>query len=55
MTGPLLEAGETLVEESLAPLADDLSGHVQTRCNDLVRKAFRRQQNHLRSNDVSIR
>jgi len=51
----LIEAGEALVEETVAPLADNLSRGIQARRDDIVGQPPGRQQDELRSDDVSIR
>jgi hypothetical protein len=51
----LLEAGEALVEEALAPLTDDLARGVQTRGNDIVGQPLGGEQDQLGADDVSIR
>ena len=51
----LIEAGEALVEEAVAPLADNLSWGIQARRDDIVGQASRCQQDELRSDDVPIR
>ncbi len=51
----LLEAGQTLLEEPLAPLADDLPRQVEARTNLVVRQSIGRIEDDLRSNYVSIR
>jgi hypothetical protein len=51
----LIEAGETLVEEAVAPLADDLSWGIQPRRDDIVGQPPGCQQDQLGADDVSIR
>jgi hypothetical protein len=51
----LLEASETVVEEPVAPLADDLPRGVQPCRDDIVGQSLGGQQDQLRADDVSIR
>lgn len=51
----LLEAGQTLLEEPLAPLADDLPRHVEACSNLVVRQSIGRVEDDLCTNYVSIR
>jgi len=51
----LIEAGEALVEEAVAPLADNLSRGIQARRDDIVGKPSGCQQDEPRADDVAIR
>ena len=51
----ILQGYESLLEESLAPHADDLSACTEPVGNFLVGEALVRQENHLRSNNLIIR
>ena len=51
----LLEAGEALLEEALAPLADDLSGGVQPGGNLVVAEPFGGVEHDPGANDVPVR
>jgi hypothetical protein len=51
----LIKAGEALEKEALAPFADDLSRRIQSSGNDVVRESFRREQDQLGADDVTIR
>ena len=51
----LIEAGEALLEEALAPLADDLPWGIQPRGNDIVGQSLCGEQDELGANDISIR
>ena len=51
----LVEARKALVEEPVAPLADDLPRGIQTRRDDIVGQSLGGQQDKLRADDVSIR
>jgi hypothetical protein len=51
----LVEAREALLEEAVAPLADNLPWGIQTRRDDIVGQALGGQQDQLRTDDVAIR
>jgi hypothetical protein len=51
----LLETGEALVEEAVAPLADNLPRSIQARRDDIVGQSVGGQQDQLRADDISIR
>jgi hypothetical protein len=51
----LLEAGQSLLEEALAPLADDLARRVETSSDDVVAEAVGGQQHDLGADNVTIR
>jgi hypothetical protein len=51
----LIEAGEALVEEAVAPLADNLSRRIQAGRDDIVGEPSGCQQDELRADDVAIR
>jgi hypothetical protein len=53
--GPFLEAGETFVEEPLAPLGHDLPPRIETHSDLVVVHALRRHQDNLGPHDVTIR
>jgi hypothetical protein len=50
----LLEAREALVEEPVAPLADNLSRGIQACRNDIVGQARGGQQDQLGAQNISI-
>jgi hypothetical protein len=54
-SGSLLQAVETVFKESLAPLADNLGGGVQTNSDVLVLQASGRQEDDLGPDDFTIR
>jgi hypothetical protein len=51
---PLLEPGEALLEESLAPLAHDLPGSVEPGGDLVVTQALGSVEDYSGSDDVSI-
>src|SRR5437867_18556 len=51
----LIQAGEALEKEALAPFADDLSRRIQSSGNDVVRESFGREQHEFGADDVTIR
>jgi hypothetical protein len=51
----LIEAREALVEETVAPFADNLPRGIQARRDDIVGQSLGGQQDELRADDVSIR
>jgi len=51
----LLEASQALVEEALAPLADNLARAVQAGRDDVVGQPLGGEQDQLGADDVSIR
>jgi len=51
----LLEAGEALLEEALAPLADHLPPGVEPRRDVVVIETLRREEHQLGSDDLPIR
>jgi hypothetical protein len=53
--GSLLEARQSILEETLAPLADHLAPRVQARGNLVVVHALGCHQDHLGSNNLEIR
>jgi len=54
-SGLLLKAGHTVFKEVLAPFADDLARHIETRSDHVVAQAVGGQQHDLRADDVAIR
>lgn len=50
---PLLKPGESLFEESLAPLRDDLSAGIQARSNIIVADLLGSEEDDLGSNHIS--
>jgi len=50
-----LEAGQPLVEEAFAPLADDLAWGIQASRDDIVGQPRGGEQDQLGADDVSIR
>jgi hypothetical protein len=52
---PLLKPGESLLEESLAPLRHDLSAGIQARSNLIVAVPLGGKEDDLGSNHISIR
>jgi hypothetical protein len=52
---PLLKPGESLFEESLAPLRHDLSAGIQARSNLIVTVPLGGEEDDLGSNHISIR
>ena len=55
LTRSLLEAGEALLEEALAPFADHLPSGVEPRRDLIVIDALGREEHQLGSDDLSIR
>jgi hypothetical protein len=55
MAGALLESGEPLFEEPLAPLRDDLAPGIQSRGNLIVAVSLGGEQDDLGSHHISIR
>jgi hypothetical protein len=51
----VLETSETFLEETLAPLADNLSRHVEPFRDPAIFKPLGGIKNDFRSNDVTIR
>jgi hypothetical protein len=51
----LFQAGQTLLEEAFAPLADDLAGRVQPRCNLVIGQPTRGVQDNPGPHNVTIR
>ncbi len=51
----LVEAREAVVEEAMAPLADDLPWRIQARADLVVAEAGRREEDDLGPDDVTIR
>jgi hypothetical protein len=51
---PFLQASEALLEEPLAPLADDLPPCVEPGSDLIVAHALGSKQRHLRADDVPI-
>jgi len=50
-----LQTGQALLEEALAPLADDLARRIEPRGDDIVAQALGREQDDLGADDVTIR
>jgi hypothetical protein len=51
----LLEAREAVLEEAMAPLADDLSWRIQTSADLVVAQAGGREEHDLGADDITIR
>jgi hypothetical protein len=51
----LLEAAQAVLEEPVAPLADDLSGRIQSGPDLVVAEAAGGQEHDLGADDVTIR
>lgn len=51
----LVEAREAVLEEAMAPLADDLAWRVQPGANLVVAETNGREEHNLGANDISIR
>jgi hypothetical protein len=54
-TRPVVEAGEPMGVEPLAPLAGDLAWHAELSRYAVVAKPLARQEHDLRSHDVAMR
>ena len=54
-TREIVEAVEAILGEALAPLAYDLSGHVDPRGDLLVLESLRGVEHHLGPHDIAIR
>src|SRR3970282_844067 len=50
-----LQTGQTLVEEALAPHADDFPARVETASDLIVGEAFGGEEDHLRAHNKEIR
>jgi len=53
--GAFLEAREAFLEETFAPLADDLAARVESRGNLIVAESFGGEEHDLGPDNVSIR
>jgi hypothetical protein len=51
----LVEAREAVLEEAMAPLADDLSWRIQPRANLVVVETSGREEHDLGANHITIR
>jgi hypothetical protein len=51
----LVEAREAVLEETLAPLADDLAWRIHARADLVVAEAGRREKHDLGADDITIR
>jgi hypothetical protein len=51
----LVEAREAVLEEALAPLADDLSWRIHARADLVVAEAGGREEHNLGPDDIAIR
>jgi len=51
----LVETGQAVLEEALAPLADDLPRGIQAGGDDIVRERVGGEQDQFRADDVTIR
>jgi hypothetical protein len=51
----LVEAREAVLEEAMAPLADDLSRHIQAGADLVVAEAGGREEHDLGADDITIR
>ena len=51
----VFEAGQTGQAESLAPLADDLAGRVESGGDHIVSETFRGEEHDLGADDFTIR
>lgn len=51
----LVEARKAVLEEAMAPLADDLSRRVQARADLVVTKTGGREEHDLGADDITIR
>jgi len=54
-TRPVVEAGQPMGAEPLAPFAGDLAWHAEQSCYAVVAKPLARQEHSLRPHDVAIR
>jgi hypothetical protein len=53
-SGPFLQAGEALLEEALAPLADDLPWRVETGRDLVIAEALGRVKDNFGTDDIAI-
>jgi hypothetical protein len=51
----LVETGQAVFEEALAPLTDDLPRGIQAGGDDIVRERVSGEQDQFRADDVTIR
>jgi hypothetical protein len=51
----LIEARQAVLEEPLAPLADDLPRGIETGGDELVRERLGREQDQFGADDVTVR
>jgi hypothetical protein len=51
---PLIEAGQAMFAEALAPLADDLSRCIEAGGNDIICEPLCREEHDLGSDDIPI-
>jgi hypothetical protein len=51
----LIQTGQSVSEEAVAPLADDLARRIEPGRDDIIPEAFGCQQHDLGANDVTIR
>jgi hypothetical protein len=50
-----LKTGQSVFEETVAPFADDLARRIKSRGDEIIAEPLGRQQDDLRTDNVSIR